>query len=381
MPTTVLVLGVGGNVSQGILKALALASVPCRVVAACVSPFGVGLYRAQASYVSPFAGDPGFVDWVIDVCERERVTAVLSGVEPVLTALARNAGVIRERTGAVCVVSSPEVLAIGQDKLATCRWLAEHGLPHPRFAPAADPEALRALASECGYPLIAKPREGRAGWGLLNVCDSDQLERLAGREDVIVQELLDEPEETELRSEPRGSVLGEQTAEYTSGCFCDAEGRLRGSVVMRRELLEGTTVRAEVGAFDAVREISERVVRTLAPFGPCNVQLRLGRDGVPTPFDINVRFSGTTPVRARLGFNEVEAAVRHLALGEAPYDLPSARPGVVLRYWNEMYVPRDAIETLGRTGHLAAPHDAGAFVEDWGTGGPQPEQPAGPEPE
>jgi carbamoyl-phosphate synthase large subunit len=368
-PVTVLVLGVGGNVSQGILKALRLSRLPCRVVAACVSPFAVGLYRADRAYVSPFADDPGFVDWLIELCEREGVSAVLSGVEPVLTALAENADAIRLRTGAVGIVSPLPIIAIGQDKLLTCRWLAERGLPHPRFAQASDRGALARLVSECGYPLMAKPRRGRAGWGVVPVADDDQLELLAGREDVIVQELLGEPASA-APDEPAGSVLGEHMAEYTSGSFCDAQGQLRGCVIMRRQLLGGTTVRAEVGEFADVRAVVERIVTALGPVGPCNIQLRLGRDGVPTPFDVNVRFSGTTPIRARLGFNEVEAAVRQLALGQAPYDVPAARSATVLRYWNEMYVPGEAIEALHRTGRLATPRGAGAFVEDWGMDSP-----------
>ncbi|HEV3230138.1 MAG TPA: ATP-grasp domain-containing protein, partial [Solirubrobacteraceae bacterium] len=346
-PVTVLVLGAGGNVSQGILKALARASLPFRVVAACLTPFAVGLYRAERAYLSPRADDPGFIDWVIGVCEREGVTAVLSGVEPELSALAEAADAIRRQTGAVCIVSSPRVLEIGQDKLATCRWLAQQGLPHPGFASAEDAGELRALVARHGFPLIAKPRRGRSARGVVRVDDERQLELFAGRDDVIVQEMLGVSENVD--SEPPGEPTGPAgdrpaPAEYTSGCFVDAGGRLRGCVVMRRELLDGTTVRAEVGDFEQVREISQQVVAALGPLGPCNVQLRLARDGVPTPFDINVRFSGTTPVRARLGFNEVEAAVRHLALGEAPHDLAPARHGTVVRYWNEMYIPPDAID-------------------------------------
>ena len=84
--------------------------------------------------MSPLADDPGFVDWVEDTCRREGVRAVLSGVEPVLARLSESAARIRENTGAVCIVSEPAMLAIGQDKLETCRWLAANGLPHPRFA-------------------------------------------------------------------------------------------------------------------------------------------------------------------------------------------------------------------------------------------------------
>jgi carbamoyl-phosphate synthase large subunit len=337
---TVLVLGVGGNVSQGILKALAIAGLRCRVLAACVTAEAAGLYLADEALVSPYADDPGFVGWVTEVCARERVDAVLSGVEPVLAALAPAASEILEATGAVCVVSPPEVLAVGNDKLLTCRWLEQHELPHPRYADAADAAALEALVGECGYPLLAKPRAGRGSRGIFEVID---VEAVAGREELVVQELLDGDE-------------------YTVGCFCDDAGRVRGSVAMRRELDSGTTVRAELGDFAAQRELSERIAAELGPLGPCNVQLRESSRG-PIPFELNVRFSGTTPMRARWGFNEVEAALRHYVLGEPATDLPRPTAGLVLRYWNEVYVSPDAAVELARDRALSHPHGT---IEDWG---------------
>ena len=114
---TVLVLGVGGNVSQGILKALALSSLNLRVVGACISHLSLGLYSTDRSYISPPANDPGFLDWLLEVCVAEKVQAILCGVEPVVAVLAQHAAHIRERTGAVCVVSEPDCLAISDDKL------------------------------------------------------------------------------------------------------------------------------------------------------------------------------------------------------------------------------------------------------------------------
>jgi carbamoyl-phosphate synthase large subunit len=308
---TVLVLGVGGNVSQGILKALAISELQHRLVAACVDPDAPALFRADARYVSPPAADPGFGDWLVDVCEREGVDAVLSGVEPVLEALAAGVDGLR----ATCVVSPPEVLEVGQDKLLTCRWLEKQGFAAPRCIDEGD---------KADYPLIAKPRRGRSAGGVTEI-----VEPFIGRDDYVVQERL-------------------EGDEFTVGCFCDREGQLRGSVAMRRELSHGTTVRAECGSYPEVRSEAERMAEKLRPLGPLNVQLKLTEDG-PVAFELNVRFSGTTPLRARLGFNEVEAALRHLVLGEPPVDLPDARPGVVVRYWNEAYVS-----------------DGEAFFEDWG---------------
>jgi carbamoyl-phosphate synthase large subunit len=344
----VLVLGVGGAVSQGILKALELSQVRTRVVAACIHPQSAGLFLADRAYVSPRADDPAFLRWVDEIVERERVEAILTGVEEALDVLAPEREAIRSRSGAVTVVADPSTLAVGRDKLLTCNWLRARGLPHPRFADAGDAAALDALAAECGYPMVVKPRLGKAAQGVVLVHDDGELRRVAGRGGMVAQE-----------------HIGAEEEEFTAGCVCDAEGRLRGTIVMRRELRSGTTVYAEAGAFSDVRAVAERVVAELAPSGPCNVQLRL-RDGEPVPFEINVRFSGTAPARARLGFNEVDAALRHLVLGEPVPDLPTVTDGVMLRYWNELYVPAGAIDELARTHELPEPGALDVVVEDWG---------------
>lgn len=345
----ILVLGVGGNVSQGIMKALALSSLRTRVVAACVDSGSAGLFAADAAYVSPPADDPGFAAWLVDTCRREGIDGVLSGVEPVLEALARDAEALRGETGAVAVVSPGETLAIGADKLDTCRWLAANGLPCPAFADAADAAAVELLVQTKGYPLVAKPRRGKGAAGVRLVRGGRDLDCLGSREGTLIQE-----------------HLGSEAEEFTAGCFCDRQGGLRGSIVMRRRLANGTTLSAEIGSFEEVAEVAARVCRRLAPVGPCNVQLRL-HEGQPIPFEINVRFSGTTPIRAHFGFNEVEASVRHHVLGEPAIDLPRVHAGRAVRYWNEIYLDPAAVDELRQAGSLADPA-ARAATERWGPG-------------
>ena len=345
---TVLVLGVGGNVSQGILKALALSKLSCRVIAACISPTGLGLYTADSAYVSPRADDPIFFQWLMNTCRAEGVQAVLSGVEPVLMVLAKRRQELQEKTGAVCIVSNPAQLSIGNNKLETCQWLAKHGFNFPQHAASEDKKALTLIASKCGYPLIAKSRFGKGSQGIIKVRNESELKRVRLLEGYLIQE-----------------YLGNSDSEYTAGCYCDKDGRVRGVIVMRRELMHGTTTWAEVGEFPEIRAEVVRIVQALRPSGPCNVQLRMTRKG-PVCFEINVRFSGTTPVRARLGFNEVESALRHFVLGEPATDFPVIRAGTVVRYWNELYVSPKAVAALRETGRLNEHRHSSFLVEDWG---------------
>jgi carbamoyl-phosphate synthase large subunit len=361
-----LVLGVGGNVSQSIQKALALSTVPTRVVAACISGEAAGLYLADRAYISPLARSDRFIPWLLELCEEEQIDVVLSGSEVVLEVLAPAAALVRERTGAISIVSTPEVLQTGRDKLLTCRWLEAEGLPVPGYADLGDPQAAEELVSRCGFPLIAKPRFGKGSDGIVVIHDRDDLEHVVAAEDLSLREIA--PGRITAADLLLQQYLGNEQQEYTAGCFCDSDGALCGTVVMRRTLQAGTTTSAELGAFPEVRAAAEAIASALAPLGPCNVQLRM-HHGHAIPFEINPRFSGTTALRARMGFNEVDAALRHFVLGEPAPALADVGSGFALRYWNEVYVAADAVRAIERDGRLEDPGAHEVKVESWGASG------------
>lgn len=344
----VLVLACGGNVGHGILKALALSELPLRVIGADVSADKAGMYTVDRAFVSPWAYDPGFLNWLLKLCREEKIDAIIGSAEPILKILASEQDRVLKETGAICVVSSAETFLIGDDKLETSRWLARHGFPSPAFADSADAAAVTALAKAHGYPLVAKPRMGGGSRGLLRIERATELDPVRGRPGYVVEQ-----------------HIGDGGAEFTVGCFSDREARLRGTIVMRRELQHGTTVWVEAGEFPEVREASERIVRALKPVGPCNLQLRM-HHGVPHCFEFQVRFSGTTPLRTRMGFKEVDAALRHFVLGEAAEDLPRVVEGCVARYWNEVYLDPRAVAELRAKGRLENPQAYHPHAEDYG---------------
>jgi carbamoyl-phosphate synthase large subunit len=344
----VLVLAVGGNVGQGILKALALSSLPCRVVGADVNPMKLGLYTADHSLISPWAEDERFVPWLVETCRKANIHAVLSGAEAILPILARERRTIFDETGAIVVVSPAETLLTCDDKLLTCAWLERNGFACPAYAASEQHDKLHELVRIHSYPLVAKPRLGGGCRGLVMVHDGDDLEYVMRKKGYIVQQ-----------------HIGDDEHEYTAGCFSDRDGRVRGAMVMRRELHEGTTVLVEAGDYPEVREAAARIAGALRPMGPSNIQMRL-LNGRPACFEINPRFSGTTPVRARMGFNDVEATLRHFVLGEPAMDLPGISEGIMLRYWNEMYVSPEARRLLEHGGALQDPHAFRVVVEDYG---------------
>ncbi len=317
------------------------------MVSACITPEAFGLHTVERSYVSPPASDPRFIDWLFEISRKEQIDAVLSGVEPVLAVVSSHREALRTETGGVVIVSDLKRLEVGADKLFTARWLERNQLNYPLSEDARDDKAVARLVARIGFPLVAKPRSGKGSRGVLNVRNEQDLEYARKQKNYVIQECLGDPE-----------------SEYTAGCFSDSAGEVRGVMVMRRHLEHGTTVLAEAGRYPEVREEARRVASALRPYGPCNVQMRMSQ-GRPVCFEINVRFSGTTSMRARLGFNDVEAALRHYVLGEKAADLPVVTKGIAVRYWNEAYITQPMIDKLRQSGWASA-ELGNAQIENYG---------------
>jgi carbamoyl-phosphate synthase large subunit len=148
--------------------------------------------------------------------------------------------------------------------------------------------------------------------------------------------------------------IGNDDNEFTGAVLCDRNGAVRASLVMRRDLLHGTSYRIHPVDDALLNKTLEEWAARFAAVGPVNFQFRVTSSG-PICFEINARFSGTTGMRFLFGYNDVAMAVRHFLFDE-PIERPPISPGVVLRLWDEMHLP--GIDA--RTVHSARLIEAGS---------------------
>lgn len=326
---TILLLGVGGNVSQGILKAIhaydfTKENVKVQIIGACVSPESVGLYMCDRACISPYANDPRFLDWVITLCNEQNVDLILTGVEENIIALQRGAEELRKRTKAVFVASPLEMLEIGQNKYLTCEWLRENDCHYPRYCRLDDGDAVKELVQSVGFPLIAKPCHGKGSGGVRFLNDKDALQAMGTPADYVLEE-----------------CVGTAADEYTVGCYCDKKGQLVDRIILHRRLGHGSTMAAEVVEDEAIRKEAEKICKAFQPGGPLNIQMRKDKNGRAVCFELNVRFSGTTPMRAHFGFQDVVAMIKEYCLDEDIKECFYVQPGVAYRYTNEFYMKKN----------------------------------------
>jgi carbamoyl-phosphate synthase large subunit len=316
-----LITGAGALLGQGLIRAVRASSLRAHIIAVDPNPYSAGLYWADSAHLVPMASEPGYIDAIRGLLRSEQPDAVLIGTDVELVFFAQHRLELEREFSTQIVVSDSRVIAIADDKWLTYEFLKKGGFNYPDSALPGDESAL---IDRVGFPLVVKPRHGARSVGMSVVHSAAELAAtLARGRDLVVQECVGTPAD-----------------EHTSGLIC-FDGRCHASITMRRDLRDGNTFRAfPLPDFPYDAQL-RRIVEALGVHGPLNLQFRLVSGQVKV-FEINGRFSGTTPLRGLVGFPEVEMVLRHLLFNE-PVVQPAVTTDIILRHWTETVVPTGRI--------------------------------------
>ncbi len=235
---------------------------------------GTDLREVEAPVCSfrrvPAAGDPAFERVLLELVVRERASLLVPTVTEELPVAARLREALAAR-GCAAAVSSPDAVAVANDKLRTAQELARRGLSVPlTLGPSAQREEI-ALA--LGFPLLSKPRFGRGGRGVRLYDTAAELSSSAAAE-VVYQEF----------------ICGD---EYDANLYVAEDGSVPAAVMLRKTRLRdgrvGNALRVERTRNEAVEELCVRVARALKLSGPLDMDVRLRRNGSPALLEVNAR--------------------------------------------------------------------------------------------
>lgn len=350
-PVSVLVTAIGGaGYGEQILKALRLAG-GYRIVGADSSPDCANFARVDHAVTLPKASDPDYIDALLDVAYAFGVDAVFSGCEPELRVVSAQRERL-ERAGFLAPLNPKAVIDTCMDKRATAQFLDAAGFPHPRSLELA---SLDDLDRVDWFPVVVKPAVGGGGSVDCHIAQTPrELRYLAellnlGDHSMLVQEYVGRPED-----------------EYTVGVLHDLDGGFINSIAVRRELdgalnaklrVPNRTDRTDlgeslvissgfshgyIGPYPEVTGPCERLAASLGVKGAVNIQCRLV-DGQVQVFEINPRLSGTTSLRAMVGYNEPDVLLRRHVLGEAVAPRFAYRSARIHRSLVENFVPEEPV--------------------------------------
>jgi carbamoyl-phosphate synthase large subunit len=324
----ILVTGVGSLLGQGILKSIQNSTLNCNVTGTDYFSSAVGLYWVDKGYIlpdilKPEISESQWIDALVNVIDQEEIDLVLPGLDFEIPILTKNKSNIEKQTKTIVLVSSEEVVKIGDDKWETVNYLKNNGFSYPNSSL---PDTVENFIQSNSFPLIVKPRFGHTSENVFLVNNSKELNAAIKTCDKpIIQEYLGDPEQ-----------------EYTcSATFIDNE--ILTLISLRRTLKNGNTQQAFCERTDEIDKYIKKLTLSIKPYGPINFQLRLTKRG-PVVFEINPRFSGTTPIRDLFNVNEVDAVIRKLT-GSKLDSTYKEKEGVVIRYFENQYISLDKYRT------------------------------------
>jgi carbamoyl-phosphate synthase large subunit len=346
-------VGGGGNGEQ-IIKALRLGRLDYTIVGTDMSPYSKGLYEVDHAYRVPAANDPAYLDEILGICEHHGAIALFHGSEPELKAFSANRSRIEER-GIFLPINHAEVIDLCMDKVRSSEFLAAQGFSVPRWRRVRSLEDLEEIDFQ---PAVLKPSVGGGGSINLFLAQSRAELQTFGKyllhlyPEFIVQE-----------------YVGTAESEYTVGVLHTMDGDFVNSIAIRRHLgtamssrirVRNLTDRAElgptlvissgfshgdIGRFPEVTAACERIAKALDVRGAVNVQCRLV-DGEVVVFEINPRFSGTTSLRAMVGYNEPDVLIRHHVFGDPVEPGFAYQDGTILRGLSETLVSTERMRSV-----------------------------------
>jgi carbamoyl-phosphate synthase large subunit len=320
---TIGITGLGSLIGQAIIKSINKSALnnDISMVGFDYLPNTVGGQWVGKEFLLPdfYKKEASEQDWlgeIIRIICSEGIKIIFIGLDFELKLFAKYKESIEKNTGCKVMVSNLKVVEIADDKYLTYKFLKDNGFYYPEtFLPNEIAEG------KISFPCILKPRIGSRSRGIFIVNNIQELERKMRQVDnSIIQNLAGSPD-----------------LEYTCGVIC-LDGQVKEIIVLRRTLKDGNT---ETAFFNkdtpgVIYDYIYDVTRKLQPYGACNFQLRLDEKNIPRLFEINVRHSGTTYIRAMFGFNEVEYIITHL-MGLKPKKF-TLKEGTIKRFYDEAFI-------------------------------------------
>ncbi|MBP3531069.1 MAG: ATP-grasp domain-containing protein [Thermoguttaceae bacterium] len=161
------------------------------VVATDCSPVAPAIYDADKYYIVPRMTEPGYIDVILDICQKEKIDGVLSLIDPELSLLAQNRAKF-EAVGTTVIGSDYELCERTLDKWATYCWLSEREYRCAKSYVDKDAFYADLEAGAATFPVFVKPVRGSASVAISKVSDKETLDLLFARGDgLMIQEFLD----------------------------------------------------------------------------------------------------------------------------------------------------------------------------------------------
>lgn len=293
-----------------------------KVVATDMSDLAPAVYEADKFYQVPRMTEPGYIDVIFDICQKEQISAVLSLIDPELSLLARYQEKFAQ-LGVTVIGSSYELCERSLDKMEMYHWLVEHGY---RCAKSYAKKVEFYEDLECGnvtFPVFVKPVRGSASIAISKVEDRETVDLLfAHNDNLMIQEYL------------KGQEIG-------ADVYIDMISGEVVSIFTKKKLVmrAGETDKSVSFKDDRLFALIEQFVKEAGYRGQIDIDI-FEIDGEYYISEVNPRFGGGYPHAYECGCNHMELIVKNLNKISNISSIGDYQEGVYMMKYNEVLIAK-----------------------------------------
>ncbi len=258
-----------------------------RVVGCDGSVINAARHFTDSFYKIPRCNEPGYIDKLLEICEKENINAIIPLYEAEFPIL-NEARTRFEALAVHLILSDAGVISICKDKYKTAEFFEKYKIPAPVTYQPNDVTKFISTNDQSIYPLIIKPLDGM---GSANVFKVNNQKELSFFSDYIGNPIV--------QSMARGT-------EYTVDALCDEFGTPVYVVPrVRLEVRSGEVVKSKTVKEPVIIEETLRLLNALNSegrvVGPMTIQCFLSDKDEISFIEINSRFGGGVPLSFAAG--------------------------------------------------------------------------------
>ncbi len=160
------------------------------VIATDMSDIAPAIYDADKFFLTPKIDDENYIDKLIEICKKEKVSAVFSLIDPELSLIAKNKDRFLE-IGVIPIVSKYDVVELAFDKYEMYKYLISNGFKTAKTYINKEDFYQDLEKKIIGFPVFVKPVRGSASLNISKVTCKKELDLLFELyDDLIIQEFL-----------------------------------------------------------------------------------------------------------------------------------------------------------------------------------------------
>lgn len=293
------------------------------------SEYTYTLSHADEYVITPIIYDEKYIDFLIQYCKDNNISAIISLFDIDLYVLSKNK-IKFEENGIFVVVSDENAIEICNDKWKTYLFLKKNEIDCPKTYKSLQEVKVALDRKELDFPVIIKPRWGMGSIGIFIAEDETELDLFTKK---IRRQIFNSYLKYESKQNIEECILYQEKIngiEYGLDVFNDFSSNLVSVVAKQKVAMRaGETDVAKTVPIDKYKEIAKKISKGLSHIGDLDVDVFVTSDDKIMVLELNCRFGGQYPFSHLAGVNYPKQIVKWLLGEETDQSLLNAKIDVL----------------------------------------------------